>query len=131
MDIGGFQWKAKPGQAEAHLLFAVFAAAKYYVWMWLLKPLPTRPPLTRHNLSLGLIDLTAVAALVGGFFILLNLAYYQLAFLWMAGLLLYNYLLRTWRINSEVRRLLNSSKKWKPREAYRHVRLQVRTTYFQ
>ena len=45
-------------------MMTFFALAKFYVWLWRLKPPQARPPLTRHNLSLGLIDLLASAALL-------------------------------------------------------------------
>ena len=131
IDIGDFHYRANDLKVGAYVLMAYFVMAKYYVWMWLLKPLLARPALTRHNLSLGLIDLGATVALVAAFFLLMIIPMYQLAFTGVTVLILYNYLLRTWRIKAEIRRLMKSSKKWKLPDARHHVRLQARLTIFQ
>ena len=131
IDIGDFHFRANNLKAGACALMAFFVVAKFYVWMWLLKPLLARPALTRHNLSLGLIDLAATVALIAAFFLLMIIPLYEFAFVGVAVLITYNYLLRTWRIRAEIRRLMKSSKNWKLPEARHHVRLQSRISVFQ
>src|SRR5207249_831626 len=111
-------------------LMTVFALAKFYVWLWRLKPPQSRPPITRHNLSLGLLDLVASAALLWAFFSLLARGKYQLAVGWGGGLVLYGFLLRWCFIHWEVRRLMSSSKRWSLRAARHHVRSQARLIPF-
>src|SRR5258706_1858285 len=113
------------------MLLAYVVVAKFYVWLWRLKPPQARPPITRHNLSLGLIDLVAMAAMVAAVFILIMRTKYKLAIGWGVGLLVYCLFLRWLVIGIEVRRLMKFSPRWTERSARHHVRKHARLVPFQ
>jgi hypothetical protein len=79
---------------------------------------------------LRLLDLGAVLALIGAFFMLANQVPILKAAAVVAGLLLYDLGVRRCFLEIEVRRLRAKSAKWSYRSAMRHIRRRAQSPMF-
>jgi hypothetical protein len=111
-------------------LCIVFALIKTGVRFWLFRPVHARPAAVRSNEVLRLLDLGAVVALIGAFFLLANQWPLVKAAAWIVGLVVYDLLARRFFLEIEVRRLCARSAKWSYRNAMRHIKRRAKSPMF-
>ena len=111
-------------------LCIVFGLVKTCVRYWLFRPVYARPAPVRSNEVLRLLDLGAVMALIGAFFLLANQLSLAAAGAWIAGLLVYDLLARRCFLEIEVRRLCAKSAKWSRRGAMHHIKRRAQSPMF-
>jgi hypothetical protein len=111
-------------------LCAVYVVLKTCTRYWLFRAIPARPVVLRNNEVLRFLDLGAIVALIGAFFLLANEVPLMKAVGVVLALLLYDLLIRRVCLEIEVRRMLARSKKWSHRDAVRHVRRRALSPMF-
>lgn len=111
-------------------LCAFYVLVKTCVRYWLFRPVHARPAPVRNNEMLRLLDLGAIVALIGGFFMLAGQTSMLNAGAFVAALVLYDLVIRRCFLEIEVRRLLAKSDKWSHRSATRHVRRRAQSPMF-
>ena len=109
-------------------LSAFFLATKLLVRWWWFRPVYVRPGFVRHNESLRMLDLLAVLALLGTFFMLINSLGLLPAILLTAGLLGYDLALRAVFLHLETKRMCSGSSRWTYRQARRRVQSRARSS---
>lgn len=113
-----------------------FALCIFYILVktgvryWLFRPVPSRPAPVRNNEVLRLLDLGAVLALIGAFFMLVNQVSMIKAAAVVGVMLLYDLGIRRFFLEIEVRRLCAKSEKWSHRTAMRHIRRRAQSPMF-
>jgi uncharacterized membrane protein len=111
-------------------LCIIFGLVKTCIRYWLFRPVHARPALVRSNEVLRLLDLGAVVALIGAFFLLANQLSLARAAAWIAGLVVYDLFARRCFLEIEVRRLCAKSAKWSHRNAMRHIKRRAQSPMF-
>ena len=108
----------------------VYVLIKTSVRFWLFRPVPSRPVFMRSNEVLRLLDLGAMVALIGAFFMLVNQVMLVKAVATIGGLVLYDLFIRRCFLEIEVRRLRAKSEKWTYRSAIRHIERRAQSPMF-
>jgi hypothetical protein len=111
-------------------LCVLYGLVKTCVRYWLFRPVHARPAPVRSNEVLRLLDLGAVVALIGAFFLLANELSLASAAMWIAGLLVYDVVARRCFLELEVRRLCAKSDKWTRDSAMRHIKRRAQSPMF-
>jgi hypothetical protein len=111
-------------------LCVVYVVLKTCVRYWLFRAIPERPAAVRNNEVLRFLDLGAMVALIGAFFLLANEVPVVRAGAVVVVLLLYDLVVRRVCLELEVRRMLARSKDWSHSEAVRHVRRRALSPMF-
>jgi hypothetical protein len=111
-------------------LCAVYVVLKTCARYWLFRAIPARPVVLRNNEVLRFLDLGAMVALIGAFFLLANEVPLVNAAGVVIALLLYDLLVRRICLELEVRRMLARSEKWSRQDAVRHVRKRALSPMF-
>ena len=111
-------------------LCAVYVVLKTCARYWLFRPIPARPVALRNNEVLRFLDLGAMVALIGAFFLLANQVPMMKAGAVVVVLVVYDLVFRRCCLELEVRRMLAKSKKWTHRDAVRHVRRRALSPMF-
>ena len=107
-----------------------YVLVKTGVRYWLFRPVQARPAPVRNNEVLRLLDFGAILALIGAFFLLAGQTSMVKAAALVAGLVVYDAVIRRCFLEIEVRRLLAKSSKWNHRTAMRHVRRRAQSPMF-
>ena len=111
-------------------LCVFYVLVKTGVRYWLFRPVHARPAPVRNNEVLRLLDLGAIVALIGAFFMLAGQTPLLKAGALVAALVLYDLVIRRCFLEIEVRRLIAKSDKWSHRAAMRHVRRRAQSPMF-
>jgi hypothetical protein len=111
-------------------LCILYVLIKTGVRFWLFRPVPVRPALARSNEVLRLLDLGAIVALIGAFFMLVNQVPLAEAGALVGALVVYDVVIRRCFLEIEVRRLCAKSAKWSYRSAMRHIRCRAQSPMF-
>ena len=111
-------------------LCVFYILVKTGVRYWLFRPVSSRPAPVRSNEVLRLLDLGAVVALIGAFFMLANQVPIFKAAAVVVAMLLYDLGIRWCFLEIEVRRLCAKSEKWSHRSAMRHIRRRAQSPMF-
>lgn len=107
-----------------------YILVKTGVRYWLFRPVPGRPAPLRNNEILRLLDLIAMLALIGAFFLLVAQIQVIKATTLVAALVVYDVVIRRCFLEIEIRRLQAKSAKWSHRNAMRHVRRRAESPMF-
>ena len=107
-----------------------YILVKTGVRYWLFRPVPGRPAPLRNNEMLRLLDLAAMLALIGAFFMLAAQIKLIKAIVVATGLIVYDMVIRWCFLEIEIRRLQAKSAKWSHRGAMRHVRRRAESPMF-
>ena len=107
-----------------------YILVKTGVRYWLFRPVPGRPVPLRNNEVLRLLDLAAMLALIGAFFMLAAQIRLIKAIGLVAALVVYDVVIRRCFLEIEIRRLQAKSEKWTHRNAMRHVRRRAESPMF-
>ena len=111
-------------------LCILYVLVKTGVRFWLFRPVDERPALARSNEILRLLDLGAIVALIGAFFMLVNQETVAKAVALVGVLVVYDVVIRRCFLEIEVRRLCAKSAKWSYRTAMRHIRCRAQSPMF-
>jgi len=111
-------------------LCILYVLVKTAVRFWLFRPVHARPALARSNEVLRVLDLGAIVALIGAFFMLINQVPLATAGGLVAALVVYDLIVRRCFLEIEVRRLCAKSTKWDYRSAMRHIRRRAQSPMF-
>lgn len=111
-------------------LCVVYVVLKTCARYFLFRAIPSRPVVLRNNEVLRFLDLGAMVALIGAFFMLANDVPVVNAVGVVVALLLYDVLVRRICLELEVRRMLARSEKWTHEDAVRHVRKRALSPMF-
>ena len=107
-----------------------YVLVKAFVRFWLFRPVNERPAPARNNEVLRVLDLGASLVLIGIFFLLANQVSMVKAAMLVAGLVVYDGIIRRCFLELEVRRLRAKSTKWSYRAAVQHIRRRAQTPMF-
>jgi len=111
-------------------LCILYVLIKTGVRFWLFRPVHARPALVRGNEVLRLLDLAAIMALIGAFFMLVDQMPLARAGALVAILVVYDLVIHRCFLEIEVRRLRAKSEKWSYRGAMRHIRRRAQSPMF-
>jgi hypothetical protein len=111
-------------------LCIVYVLLKTGVRFWLFRPVHARPAVARSNEVLRLLDLGAIVALIGAFFMLVNQVPLAKAGALVGVLVVYDLAIRRCFLEIEVRRLCAKSTKWTYRNAMHHIRRRAQSPMF-
>ena len=111
-------------------LCILYLLIKTAVRFWLFRPVDERPVLARSHEVLRLLDLGAIVALIGAFFMLVNQEPVAEAVALVGVLVAYDVVIRRCFLEIEVRRLCAKSATWSYRSAMRHVRCRAQPPMF-